>query len=335
MKNCGVYAFPICYNNNCQNGQSPVQMGHMANYNGGKYFEAKTAGELALAFDEIYELINQLVPDNTKMMVSFDNIEINKTYTEADGSKVYDYIPHNIPVGLTVGEMSAPSATINPNARTSIIWPNGTQSIQNQSEQWPYLIFTVGKVTLQHEWSTTFSLKAKQSGCYNLFGPGSVLDFGDGSVPMDLPDSPICVNTTVNDTGVLQGTLDISNLHTVSSGPFADFVPLQWNTYYNGTKNTNFATEKIYYNIAGGPWVQFNTISVPSADYVQLTPLLSPLQFDVRGIPRGSTINIWVHASAPDANDDNEYLIFNFDWKFHPPVYNPEIIFLKTESRIQ
>ena len=141
-----------------------------------------------------------------------------------------------------------------------------------------------------------------------------------GTLPLTLPDVPICVNTTVNDTGVLQGTLNVTNLHTVSSGPFADFVPLQWNTYYNSSNNAYFATEKIYYNIAGGPWVQFNTKSVPPADYDPA--IMSPLLFDVRDIPRGSTINIWVHASAPDANDDNDYLNSIIDCKFHQPIHN-------------
>jgi hypothetical protein len=203
--------------------------------------------------------------------------------------------------------MSAPNFTVNTNARTSIIWPNQSQSIQNQSIQWPNLKFTVGAITLGTNWSTTFRLKAKLYGCYNLFGNESEIDFGDGSSNLTLPDFPFCVNTTIQDVGAKPGTLNVTNLHTVSSGPFSDFVPLQWSTYYNSSNNANFASEKIYYNIAGGPWVQFDTTSVPPAAYVQLTPPLSPLQFDVRGIPRGGAINIWVHASAPDANDANAY----------------------------
>ena len=195
---------------------------------------------LLTKFQELIEIISELCGANTQMTISFDNIKINKTYTATNGSELYDYIPVDIPAGLPVGVMSAPSTTINSSARTSIIWPNNTQSIINQSNQFPNLQFTVGKVGLKKNWSTTFRLKAKKIGCYNLFGPGSEINFGMGTLPLTLPDVPICVNTTVNDTGVLQGTLDVSNLHTVSSGPFADFVPLQWNTYYNSSNNSIF-----------------------------------------------------------------------------------------------
>jgi hypothetical protein len=302
-----IRIFTITYTNNPNDPSGARQLEDLAHATDGDHFIARDPGELYRRFQEILAIISELCGANTQMAISFDNIKINKTYTETNGSELYNYIPVAIPAGLLVGVMSAPSTTINSSARTSIIWPNNTQSIINQSNQFPNLQFTVGKVALNKTWTTTFRLKAKKVGCYNLFGPASEINFGNGTLPLILPDIPICVNTTVNDTGVLQGTLDLTNLHTVSSGPFADFVPLQWNTYYNSSNNAYFATEKIYYNIAGGPWVQFNTKSVPAADYVQLTPP-SPLLFDVRDIPRGSTINIWVHASAPDANDDDEYL---------------------------
>ncbi len=304
-----IRIFTICYTNNANQPSGAVQLRYISEETGGTAYIARNALELSTSFQEILAIISELCGANTQMTISFDNIKINKTYTVTNGLELYDYIPVN--TTAPVGVMSVPSTTINSSARTSIIWPNNTQSVINQSNQFPNLQFTVGKVGLGKNWTTTFRLKAKKVGCYNLFGPGSEINFGTGTLPLTLPDVPICVNTTVNDTGVLQGTLDVSNLRNVTSGPFAEFVPLQWNTSYNSSNPANpanFATEKIYYNIAGGPWIQFNTISVPHADYVQPTPLSSPLQFDVRGIPRGSIINIWVHASAPDADDDDEYL---------------------------
>jgi hypothetical protein len=301
-KTNNTFVFTILYSDGVSNTSlAQGKLEDLARLTGGKFYKSGSEEELMNTYTDIYNQIAILAGDSTTMGVSFNGIVINKTYTAAHGSEVYDYIPVDIPAGLPVGNMSAPSATVNSLARTSIIWPNKTQSIQNQSEQWPNLTFTVGAIALNYDWSTTFRLKAKLPGCYNLFGPGSKIDLGDGSLPLILPDTPFCVNTTVNNTGVKPGTLNVTEFNTSSSGPFTEFVPLQWNTYYNSTVSTNKATEYVYYKRNGGPWVQFNVKSADPGDSSQSTSL------DIRKLPWG-IYSFWVHSTAVDANEDNDYI---------------------------
>ncbi len=174
-----VYVFPICYNNNCNSGQSPVQMNAFANATGGKFYTAKDTVELAMVFDQIYEKVMELAGEKTQMSLVFQEIEVDdQTYT---GNQLYEYIPVDIPDGLAPGVVSIPSSTINSNARTSIIWPNNTQSIENQSEEWATntLNFHVGAIPLNKVWETTFRLKVNKAGCYNVFGPDSKIELAN------------------------------------------------------------------------------------------------------------------------------------------------------------
>jgi hypothetical protein len=304
-KNSEIYIFPICYSNNCKTGLAPEEMNTLAVESGGKFYTAKTANELTFVFNDISEKIWSLATQGSTMTVSFEDIVINKTYTAKEGS-AYEYIPVGIPAGLTVGVMSAPSATVNPDARTSIIWPDKNQSIQNQIEEYPDLRFDVGKIKITEEWSTTFSLKAKYPGCYNVFNSTSIITFGGESLPMTLPDLPICVNSVVTQQGLLAGTLKVEDLQTVpSGGTFTNFIPLQWNTNYNSSTSTNIATEYVSYRINGGPWNQFGALSVPSTDLSQTTTLSKTL--DIRNLPSGN-YDIWVRATAIDANDADQQI---------------------------
>ena len=73
--------------------------------------------------------------------------------------------------------MSAPSTTIRSQCTYSIIWPNNTQSIIDQSNQFPNLQFNVGKVALGQnlvnnipsEGKTTWVLQPLRSRIRNKF----------------------------------------------------------------------------------------------------------------------------------------------------------------------
>jgi len=286
-----------------------VRMRLLAEQTQGKFYWGCSEAAINAAFADVAETLRRLSAENATMSVSFSNIAVNNT-TSLTGSQVYDYIPVDIPAGLPPGVVSPPNATVNSNARTSIIWTNGNQSIVNQINEWPELKFNVGTIEIGKNWSATFRLKVKQPGCYNVFGTGgSELVFNGGSNNLSLPDLPICVVEEPDNQGFKNGTLDVNDLDTIPSAstnpPFTDFIPLQWNTSYNSTVSTNNATEYVYYckeRFVGdcvpntnGVWNQVEVkTGIPTGDSSQSTFL------DVRNFPLGTYV-VWVHATAEDA----------------------------------
>jgi len=278
-----------------------TRMKDLAEQAGGKYYFGCDEATITAAYADITDILRRLSAENATMSVSFSNIAINDT-ASLTGSQVYDYIPVDIPAGLPPGIVSSPNATVNSSARTSIIWTDGNQSIVNQINEWPELKFNVGTIEIGKTWSATFRLKVKQPGCYNVFGTGgSELVFNGGSNTLNLPDLPICVLEEPFDEGFKNAKLEVTEFQPSSGGPYTDFVPLQWNTHYtNSSVSTNKATEYIYYN-NGGPWIRFDVTPAPMGDSSQSTSL------DVRNLPIG-LYNFWVHATAADANDDDDYI---------------------------
>jgi len=286
-----------------------VRMRLLAEQTQGKFYWGCSEAAINAAFADVAETLRRLSAENATMSVSFSNIAVNNT-TSLTGSQVYDYIPVGIPAGLLPGIVSPPNTTVNSNARTSIIWTDGNQSIVNQINEWPELKFNVGTIEIGKNWSATFRLKVKQPGCYNVFGTGgSELVFNGGSNNLSLPDLPICVVEEPDNQGFKNGTLDVNDLDTIPSAstnpPFTDFIPLQWNTNYNSTVSTNQATEYVYYckeRFVGdcvpntnGVWNQAVVkTGIPTGDSSQSTFL------DVRNFPLGTYV-VWVHATAEDA----------------------------------
>jgi len=301
-KNNNIIIFPISYVNN--EGGTPnaaVQFNRLATETGGFVSKVWSVESLSDVYADIAEKIKILADEDTEMELSFEDIVINNQ--PYDGSEVYEYVP----VGPFVVRTSDISQ-VNSSGRTSIIWPDGNQTVVDQTAEWESntLTFQVGAINLNEIWSTTFRLKVNMAGCYNVFGPDSSILLN--GVPTPLPDLPICVSQTLKNEGLKTGTLNVTGLDTIPSvieNPiFTDFVPLQWNTYYNSSDNTNknlVAIEKIYYNINGGPWIQFDVKSVSSAHVIQHIPP-SPLYLDVRNLPAGNYY-FRVFAQAVDAAD--------------------------------
>ena len=81
------------------------------------------------------------------------------------------------------------------------------------------------------------------------------------------------------------------------TGEIKALFPVKWNTNYTGNKTL---TEKVYYRINTGPWVQFDTKTHPydplTMEYVDFA------QLDVTKLPPGD-YKIQVRATASDAPD--------------------------------
>lgn len=286
-KNNRIHVFVIAYLKNPGSATAEANFGRLTKETGGKYYASDNSAEIAGFYKDIEKLIKQLADEDTTMTVSFQNIVIDNT--AYDGSDVYDYVP--------VGPFTPLQTTVNPDGRTSIIWPNSSQTVKDQSLEWPNLKFNVGAIDIGQNWSTTFRLKVKQNGTFNVFGAGSI-SLNGKTVP--LPDSPATVLPDIPPGTFKAGTLSVDNLHEVnvpSVGYYTAFIPLQWNTNYDSPTLTNFATETVYYRIAGSTaWHPFDGKSAPVGEFGQTTTL------DVRNLPSGS-YDFQVHADAVDADD--------------------------------
>ncbi len=244
----GIYIYTISYLNG-KGGEGTSQafqeMEDLAVQTGGKHYSNKTAQGLNDIYLDIANQIQILAGKNTTMDVSFQDVSLTGI-PPVFGPDVYNYIAAGTPVDLT------PTVT-NPNGRTSIFWPNLSQTIVNQSDpggsvqnkqaygQWPDLKFPVGAIDIDETWETVFSLQVKKAGTYRIFGPGSTITTETGTESPDLDKKQVVVSDPL-DPNLKKGTLSLSKPETipVNAPTFNSFIPLQWTTTYHGTSGTQY-----------------------------------------------------------------------------------------------
>jgi len=272
--------------NSCDTNQpgNAVNLKALADATHGKYYCGTTREQIDDFFEDIKRNLTTVTTD-ANMTLDFSNVPVNSD--PIPGGEVFSYVP--------VGPFTPLQTVVNPNGRTSIIWPNGTQSVIDQSDNWTaannyQLKFVVGAIRVKETWEATFRLKVNKTGIIQLFGPGSTISYNGGSGTMKIPHTYI--NSLPGSEGLHTGTLKISNL--IVSGPVADSIPLQWNLNYTGFAT---ATETIEYSYNNLPWIQFDEwTDIANGDYTQIG------QLDVRQSP--GMYRIRVHAIAPDGEDE-------------------------------
>lgn len=263
---------------------------------GGEYFRAENTGQLIQTFDDLAHIIQNRVGVNVTLDVNFKNIEVNGT--SMSGSQVFSYVPVGTPYTLHADGLSRDEVS----GRTRIMWPNTTNSVFDQSDEWnanQHLQFNIGTVNISDRWNTTYRFKVNQTGLINIFNCSlcqSVLSYDDGtgSGPVDrttcLPDLNIIVNP--NSTPSVVQTLDISDL-TPQSGSFTDTVPLHWTLKYDGYGTV---TETYLYSYMGQEYVVFGSTSgIPSTNGLVVT---HSTKLDVTKFPPGD-YTIKVIATVP------------------------------------
>jgi hypothetical protein len=258
---------------------SQTELMAYANETGGKYFNAPTADQL----DDIYRAIAGDLKDtagvNTTMMADFENV--NVTGVSMPGNLVYNYVHH-------------------PTDSTKIHWQDGTTNVTNQSADWAAdnkLDFSIGTIKVGQLWNATFRLRVNQSGMIDIFGNNSTVSFNGGLEKLTLPQTFITVIPNLTVTEITVKTITLDNLTCTEAGEIKALFPVKWNTNYTGNKTL---TEKVYYRIDTGPWVQFDTKTHPydplTMEYVDYAQLV------VTKLPPGD-FKIQVRATASDAPD--------------------------------
>ena len=276
---------------NCLDGKNyHDQLKALTDATHGKYYCNNTRENILLALADIKQNLSDMTGANATMELSFANVPVNST--PMSGGEVFEYIPE-----------------------TKITWPNGTVTYENQSDEWTppdyRLHFNIGTIKIGEVWQTEYRLKLKtnQTGLIDLFASNSTIKFNDGS-ELNLPAIFLTAVSDLTSTGSKSGTLDVSDLVVTKSGNFTDYVPLQWNLYYQGINTT---TETMCYCLepscasdhgpCDGLWIPFNTrTGITSGNYTQIE------QMDVMDVKKFPPGRYWVkvHAFAPDAVDDDE-----------------------------
>jgi predicted nucleotidyltransferase len=261
-------------------------LNNMALSTGAFYEHAPNQTRLEELYKQIAIELKNNAGVNTIMTADFD--KVNVTGFAMDGDQVYDYVYHQ-------------------NESTKIGWQDGKTNVTNQSDDWladSKLDFNIGTIKVGQQWNATFRLKVKQGGLIDVFGKNSTVSFNNNNETLYLPQTFITVvpNLTVTDIGVK--TITLENL--MVTGEISALLPVKWNSIYTGNKTL---TEKVYYRINSGPWVQFDikTHPYPFGPNFTTTNYVNYAQLDVTKLPFGN-YTIKVYATASDAPDFTIYL---------------------------
>jgi hypothetical protein len=188
-----------------------------------------------------------------------------------------------------------------PTASTKIYWQNGTINVINQSADWAAdnkLDFNVGTIKVGESWNATFRLRVNQSGLIDVFGHNSRVSFNGGTEILYLPQTFITVTPNLEVLNITEKEIKLEDLAVTEPGDITVLLPVKWNTTYTGNETL---TEKVYYQIDGGPWVLFDTKTHPFDPLA--TGYTDFAQLDVTKLPPGGYL-VRVVATASDAPDD-------------------------------
>ncbi len=258
----------------------------MTENTGGYYQYAPDAAALNALYEQIADELTDTAGVNVTSTIDFQNI--NVTGATIPGNQVYDYVYH-------------------PTYSTKINWQNGTTTVPaiDQSSDWAAdnkLDFTIGTIKVGQQWNATFRLKVKQSGIFDVFGDNSIVTFNEGVESLIIPQTFITVIPQLNITEIKAKKIALDNLIITEPGEITTFLPVMWNTSYTGNKTI---TEKVYYSIDNGQWVQFTVLThnYPYApDIIAATEYVDNAQLDTRNLPPGG-YKIKVYATSPDTAD--------------------------------
>jgi hypothetical protein len=236
-------------------------------------YVASDGTALSAVYGDIYAKVSDPGVD-TRLTTDFQYI--NVTGIKMPGADVYTYVP-----------------------LTKIGWQNGTVTYKDQTLDWAdhQLDFTIGTIKLKEQWNATFQLRVNQSGLIDVFGNQSSVTFNGGTQTLFIPQTFFTVVPNLNVLNVTAKTITLKNLNVTATGAITTLLPVTWKSTYTGNQTL---TERVYYRIDTGPWIQFDTKTHPynnlTMDYTEFA------QLDVTKLPPGGYL-IKVYATASDAPD--------------------------------
>ncbi|HOI12884.1 MAG TPA: hypothetical protein PLG75_03455 [Methanoculleus sp.] len=285
-KNCNVSIYAITYSPDDSTFMDR-NMQILAEGSGGKYYKASTKEKLIEVYKQIADDLKTEAGVDTKLDVSFENVEVNGAVSAGSEADVFDYV-YEDGVSTTVA-----SWVDNETGHYEIIPRYTRDDTPNWTASPPHLSFEIGTIHLGQTWEATFRLKVLKEGTINIFGSGSTITFNDGEDTLHLPDTIITV-TAANNTGMGFAVLEITNLRFTGEEPVERFLPVAWDLNYTGSATV---TEDVFYsNDNEYTWVRFDRISATN------TTTGGEATLDVQTLPAG-LYTIRVDGYAPDTGD--------------------------------
>ena len=207
-------------------------LGILSNATGGKYVWAGNAEELNKVYTDIAGELKTEAGVDTSMAL-LQNVETGGA--TIDAFKVFDY--KHVPGKSTTIE----SWIDNETGRHTVI-PFKTIDQTNNWSQNKQLHFDIGTIHLNQTWEATFRLvvnasyEAGEENNINIFGPDAVISFNNDAEKLELPDTFVTIFPDLTSTGATTSSLAVAFTGPESgSGPYTDFIPLNWTTTYKGS----------------------------------------------------------------------------------------------------
>ncbi|MFA5613544.1 MAG: Ig-like domain-containing protein [Methanoculleus sp.] len=207
-------------------------LGILSNATGGKYVWAGNAEELNKVYTDIAGELKTEAGVDTSMTL-LQNVETGGA--TIDAFKVFDY--KHVPGKSTTIE----SWIDNETGRHTVI-PFKTIDQTNNWSQNKQLHFDIGTIHLNQTWEATFRLvvnasyEAGEENNINIFGPDAVISFNNDAEKLELPDTFVTIFPDLTSTGATTSSLAVAFTGPESgSGPYTDFIPLNWTTTYKGS----------------------------------------------------------------------------------------------------
>ncbi|WP_342679811.1 Ig-like domain-containing protein [Methanofollis sp. UBA420] len=261
----------------------------LAESTGGKYYDG-SAANIGAIYTAIAGELKTEAGVNTKMDISFKDVEVNNEIIDGDAVFTYLHIP---------GKSTYIDTWID-NTTPPYVPPHNPSYpyTEDQTTDWNddhNLHFNIGTIHLNQTWTATYTLTVLRDGNINIFGQGSTISFDNGTETLDLPRTFITALPGLNNTGINASYLWVGEPSRVESGPITDFLRMKWNLNYTGNQT---ATQKLFYSIDGKKtWILFEKMD-PEKRTHGLKQEVAVL--DVRDRP-AAQYWIRVRATAPDA----------------------------------
>uniref|UniRef100_UPI002638C409 Ig-like domain-containing protein n=1 Tax=uncultured Methanofollis sp. TaxID=262500 RepID=UPI002638C409 len=259
----------------------------LAESTGGKYYDG-SAANIGAIYTAIAGELKTEAGVNTKMDISFKDVEVNSEIMDGDAVFTYLHIP---------GKSTNISTWID-NSTPPYVPPHNPSYpyTEDQTTNWNddhNLHFDIGTIHLNQTWTANYTLKVLMDGNINIFGQGSTISFDNGNETLDFPKTFITALPSMNNTGINTSYLWVGEPSRVGSGSITDFLRMKWNLNYTGNQT---ATQKLFYSIdEKRTWIDFGTVTPRAKGLRQEEAVL-----DVRDRP-AAQYWIRVRAAAPDA----------------------------------
>jgi len=217
---------------------------------GGKYVWVGNAEDLSRVYTDIAGELKTEAGVDTKMDINFENVEVNEV--SKPGADVFDYVYKD-------GESTVIKSWIDNETGQHEIVPRHTRDdTANWTSEPPHLPFDIGTVHLGQTWETIFRLKLKweEGGNINIFGNDSVISFNDGEDTLNLITTYVTAVQNLTNINFTSTTLAVEFTGPeAGSGPYTDFVPLNWITTYKGTKDVHVSLAHSRYEDMRSPTI--------------------------------------------------------------------------------